>query len=275
MKALRGRTALLTGAGGGLGRYIARALAAEGVDVALCDLPSVSVGDLRSELRQRGVSAESIPADLTDTAGLEALVRHAEDAIGPLDILVNNAGVEFGGAYTRQTRAELETIASVNLLAMMELIRIVIPPMLERGGGHVVNLASLAGKVPFPFAASYSATKYGVVGLTHSLRVEYADAPISFSAICPTFIGRVGMYGRLESELPDPPRAIGKLPPERVGEAVVKAIRDDRAEIMVTPASGRPLAGVAAAFPGLATKLSARGSLRDFAARYARALGRE
>jgi short-subunit dehydrogenase len=275
MRELRGGTALLTGAGGGLGRYIARALAAEGVNLALCDLPSVSVDDLTSELRSRGVSAESIPADLTDTAGLEALVRHSEDAVGPLDILVNNAGVEFGGAYTRQTRSELETIASVNLLAVMELIRIVIPAMLERGAGHIVNVASLAGKMPFPYAASYSATKHGVVGLTHSLRVEYADAPISFSAICPTFIGRVGMYGRRESELPDPPRVIGKLPPERVGEAVVKAIRDDRAEIMVTAAAGRPLAGFAATFPGLATKLSARGALREFAVRYARALGRE
>jgi short-subunit dehydrogenase len=274
MKELRGRNALLTGAAGGLGQYIARALAAEGVNLALCDLPSAPMAGLVEELTPK-VTVESVPADLTDTAGLETLVDHAEEAVGPLDILVNNAGVEFGGAYTRQTRAELEAITSINLLATMELIRIVIPGMLERGRGHVVNLASLAGKMPFPYAASYAATKHGVVGLTHSLRAEYAAEPISFSAICPTFISRVGMYGSRESELPDPPRAVGLLPPERVGEAMVKAVREDRAEIMVTPATGRAMAGLAATFPGLVTRLSARGAIGRFATAYARARGRE
>ena len=273
MEDLRGRNALLTGPGGGLGGHIARALAAEGVNLALSDLPSTPVDDLVKELRAKGVKAEVVPADLTDTAGLEDLVRRAEEEIGPLDILVNNAGLEFGGRYTLQTREELETITSVNLLATMELIRIVVPGMLERRRGHVVSLASLAGKIAFPYAASYSATKHAIVGLTHSLRVEYADDPISFSAICPTFISDVGMYGRLNSA-PVPPRVIGTRPPERVGEAVVEAIREDRVEILLTPVTGRPLAGLAAVFPGLAARASARGAMRRFAQAYARAAGR-
>jgi 3-oxoacyl-[acyl-carrier protein] reductase len=136
---LRGTSALLTGAAGGLGHYIARALAAEGVNLALNDLPSASVDDLVEELRPRGVTVESLPADLTDTAGLETLARHAEEAIGPLDILVNNAGIEYGGGFGHQTREELETIAAVNLLAPMELTRVVLPGMLERRRGQIVT----------------------------------------------------------------------------------------------------------------------------------------
>src|SRR5918996_1580138 len=231
---LRGRNALLTGAAGGLGHYIAGALAREGVNLALCDLPEASVDDLVAQLRPRGVAVESVPADLTDTAGLEMLVRHSEEAIGPLDILVNNAGLEFGGGFGHQTREELEAIVSVNLLAVMELTRAVLPGMLERRRGHVVNLASMAGKGAFPYLASYCATKHGAVGFTHAMRGEYADEPVSFSAICPIFISRVGMYGRFEDAAPSPPAVMAPKPPEAVGEAVGKAIRDDRAEVLVS-----------------------------------------
>ena len=104
---------------------------------------------------------------------------------GPLDILVNNAGVEFGGSFVSPTEPELETIVQVNLWRVMDLTRIVLPGMLERGRGHVVNIASLAGKMPAPCLASYSATKHGVVGFTHALRAENGDEPVGFSAICP------------------------------------------------------------------------------------------
>lgn len=271
---LRGRNALVTGAAGGLGHYIARALAAEGVNVALCDLPEASVDDLVAELRPRGVAVEPVPADLTDTAGLEMLVRHAADAVGPLDILVNNAGLEFGGGFGHQSREELEAIVSVNLLAVMELTRVVLPGMLERRRGHVVNVASMAGKAGSPFLASYAGTKHGVVGFTHSLRGEYADEPVSFSAICPIFISRVGMYGRLEGATPEPPWPLTPKPPEAVGGAVVKAVREDRAEVLVAGPGARPLIAIHALAPKLAQWLNNRRRSREFAEAYARARGR-
>ncbi|MGH2952041.1 MAG: SDR family NAD(P)-dependent oxidoreductase [Solirubrobacterales bacterium] len=271
---LRGRNALLTGAAGGLGHYNARSLAAEGVNLALCDLPAASVDDLIAELRPRGVTVESVPAELTDTAGLEALVRHAADAIGPLDILVNNAGLEFGGGFGHQTRTELEAIVSVNLLAVMELTRVVLPGMLERRRGHVVNVASMAGKGAFPYLASYSATKHGVVGFTHSMRGECADEPVGFSAICPIFISRVGMYARLEDATPDPPALLSPKPPERVGDAVVKAIRDDCAEVLVSGAGSRAMIAIHALAPKLAQWLNNRGGFREFAEGYSRARDR-
>jgi short-subunit dehydrogenase len=273
MRDLRGRNALVTGAAGGLGGYIARALAAEGVNLALSDLPSTNIDPLADELRAKGVKVEWVPADLTDIGGLETLARHSEEAIGPLDILVNNAGIELMGAYTAHTRAELEAITQINLLAPMELTRVVISGMQERGAGHVVNIASIAGKVPVAYLSSYNATKYGLVGFTHSLRFEYGDEPIGFSAICPVFINRVGMLGRVEDQI-DIPAAIGTMPPEAVGDAVVIAITENKPEVIVKKRMIRPMIMLASVAPRAAMKLGERLHARDMARDYAQTQGR-
>lgn len=268
MKDLRGKNALVTGAAGGLGQFIARALAAEGVNLALSDLPAADLSEVRGEVRGSGVTAESVPTDLTDIPGLESLVRHAEEAVGPLDILVNNAGVEFTGAFTAHTREELETITALNLLAPMELIRAVLPGMTERGRGHVVNIASIAGKAPMAYFSTYNATKYGLVGLTHSLRFEYGDEPIGFSAVCPGFISRVGMLGRVEDQV-EIPAAMGTMPPEAVGAAVVKAIVENKPEVLVVKRPIRPLIMLAAVAPRAAIRLSERVNAGKMARSYA------
>src|SRR4029450_10610275 len=143
--------------------------------------------------------AQAIPADLTDAATRRRLGREAAEAIGPLDVLVNNAGLEVGGAFAKTTREEIEAIATVNLIAVMDLTWLGLPGVVERRRGHVVNLASLAGKIPTVFLATYAATKHGVVGFTHSLRAEYAAEPVSFSAICPVVVSDVGVYGGVEA----------------------------------------------------------------------------
>ena len=123
----------------------------------------------------------------------------------------------------------------------MDLTRIVLPGMLERRRGHIVNMASLAGKVPPAYLASYAATKHGVVGFTHALRAENGDGrPVGFSAICPGFVSRVGMFGRLEHRV-SAPRSLGTVPPESVGDAVVRAIRKNLAEVIVNNGPVRPL----------------------------------
>ena len=270
---LRGRNALVTGAGGGLGAYIARALADQGVNLVLSDLPAAPRDELAEELKGRGVRAEAVDADLTDRKQLEALIGRAEEAIGPLDILVNNAGLEFGGSFLSTTPDELEAILDVNLLATMVLIREALPGMRERGRGHVVNMASLAGKSAAPYLASYCATKHGVVGFTHALRHEYASEPIGFSAICPGFISRVGMYGRWEEQVGDPP-GLGTLPPERVGEAVVRAIAKDLPEVIVAKGLARPLIFLNTFFPRAATRVTRSRRSMDFARRFAEVHGR-
>jgi short-subunit dehydrogenase len=268
---LRGRTALLTGAAGGLGGFIARALAAEGVDLALCDLPDAPLGGLLEELRVQGVRAESVPADLTDREQASGVVARAEEAIGPLDILVNNAGVEFAGPFLERTPEEIEGLVRVNLIALMLSTRAALPGMLERGCGHVVNIASMAGKIAFPYLAVYSASKHGVVGFTGALRAEHAQDPVGFTAICPGFISGVGMFGRLQEETGDPPGPMSPLPPEAVGAAVVKAIRKERPEVIVNPPGARALIALSTLAPGLAERVGRLPRMRLFALRFAEA----
>jgi short-subunit dehydrogenase len=274
MVELRGARALVTGAAGGLGRYISRGLAGEGANLAVSDLPGSEIEAVAEELRAMGAEAQAVPVDLTDAGERERLVRDTEQAIGPLDVLVNNAGLEFGGSFIRTTRQELEAIATVNLIAVMDLTWLVLPGMVERRRGHVVNLASLAGKLASMYLASYAATKHGVVGFTHSLRSEYADEPVGFSAICPVFVSRVGMYGRLESGMDEPPPGLKTIPPERVADAVVKAIREDRAEIVLNRGPIRPLIALYSVAPGTASRLLGNRRTREFARQYARARGR-
>jgi len=255
MEQLQGTNALVTGAAGGLGHAIARALAAERVNLVLSDLEGTPfLDELADELRARGVRVEAVTADLTQRSDTEALIEKSEEALGPIDILVNNAGLEFGGPFVGNSLDEIEAITDVNLKALMVLTRQALPGMLSRRRGHVVNIASLAGKTTPPSLATYVATKHGVVGFTHSLRAELGSGPVSFSAICPAFVGREGMYGRLEADLPEPPWYLKAFPPERVGEAVVSAIRDDRAEIIVNERPLKWLVALSSLAPGLMAK---------------------
>jgi short-subunit dehydrogenase len=275
MRELRGATALVTGAAGGLGHYIARSLAAEGVDLVLSDLADVPfLDELTHELRRRGVRVEVVHADLTKRSDQEQLVGRAEESLGPVDLLVNNAGLEFGGSFVGNSIDEIESIVAVNLAALMVITRQALPGMLQRGRGHVVNLASMAGKSAPPQLATYVATKHGVVGFTHSLRAEHVNDPVSFSAICPALVGRAGMYGRLEADLPKPPWFLRPVPPERVGDAVVRAIREDKAELIVSSLPLRPLVALSSIAPGFAVRLANNPWTRRFSEEAERARAR-
>jgi short-subunit dehydrogenase len=168
-------------------------------------------------------------------------------------------------------------ITKVNLLAPMELTRIALDGMLERRRGHIVNIASLAGKVPGVFLHTYNATKHGVVGFTHSVRQELMGTGVSATVICPGFIGREGMYGRVQAEIGDqlPPNPLGIAPPEKVGDAVVRGIRKDQAEIIVNGRYGaRAVVAIAALAPRAMMELAERSGIRATAERIARSQGR-
>jgi short-subunit dehydrogenase len=272
---LRGARALVTGAGGGLGGYISRALARQGANLVVSDLPGSAIEAHAEALARLGVEAKAVPADLTDSGERERLAREAEAAIGPLDVLVNNAGLEFGGAFTKTTRDEIVAIVDVNLVAVMDLTWLVLPGMLERRRGHVVNLASLAGKIPAIFLATYAGTKHGVVGFTHALRAEHADEPVSFSAICPVFVSDVGMYARAEDQMDrEPPPGLRPVPPQRVADAVLEAVREDRAEVIVNRGPIRPLAALYWMAPKTVLRLFGNRRTREYAEDYARARAR-
>jgi short-subunit dehydrogenase len=260
---LRSRNALVTGAAGGVGGYICRALAAEGVNLALSDLPEAPQQTLLDELSGRTIAVESVPANVADRGELRDLPALAAEAIGPLDILVNCAGLEFAGPFLDRSEGEITALIDVNLTATLLLTRRVLPGMLDRGRGHVVNIASMAGKIPSPMLATYSATKHGVVGFTRALRYDLEDSPVGASAICPGFVARAGMFGRL-SGVQNPPPPMRPIEPEQVADAVIAAIRHDRPEVVVNGPGVKPLIALSAVAPALFAKLTRFGRAEDF-----------
>jgi short-subunit dehydrogenase len=194
--------------------------------------------------------------------------------LGPIDVLVNNAGVEAIGAFTTYTREELTSMVDVNLTAPLLLTHRLTPGMLERGRGHVVFIASVAGKVGPAFNEPYAATKAGLVGLTQSLRAEYLHAPVGFSVVCPGFIAGDGMYARMAEQGHRSNRVMGETTTEKVAEAVLRAIRDDRAEILESGAPIRPLLALAQLAPGLVERLAPRFGVTELFRGVAAARGR-
>jgi short-subunit dehydrogenase len=274
MKSLQGRTALVTGASGGLGTHIARRLAREGMDVAVSGRREDALARVVTELRALGVKAAAVPADLSDLATVDQLIEGAESALGPIDVLVNNAGVEAVAAFTTYTREELASMMDVNLTAPLLLTHSLVPGMLARGRGHVVFIASVAGKIGPAYDEPYAASKAGLIGLTQSLRAEYLDAPIGFSVVCPGFIAGDGMYQRMIQEGHRSNRMMGQTTTEKVSDSVVRAIREDKAEILESGAPLRPMLALAQLAPGLVERLAPRFGITELFRKVAVARGR-
>jgi short-subunit dehydrogenase len=263
VKELAGRTALLTGASGGLGGYLARTLSGEGVRLLLSGRDEAKLAAAAASLAPTAPEPTVMPADLAEPWAATELAARAT-AAGPVDILVNNAGIELVEPFERSREDDLERIIAVNLRAPISLTRALAPGMLERGEGHVVNVASLAGRLPPAYSAAYAATKAGLIAFTHSLRGEFAGRPVGFSAICPGFVDGDGMYARLlESGLPAP-AAVGTVPPRKVTSALLDALRHDKPEILICGRPMRPLVAAGFAVPRLAERMLAASGIHDY-----------
>ena len=248
MENLAGRHAVLTGASRGLGVHMARALAAEGVALTLAARSVAELGAVRDEIDGTCIA---IPCDVADTDQRAQLIERAEAELGPIDILINNAGVEFASSYATQDLAEIEETISVNLLAPMLLTRGVLPAMVRRGRGHVVNIASAAGKSGTPYEVAYSASKFGLVGFTQALRSELRGSGVGCSVLCPGFVADDGMWARYAEQGFTVSPLLGVSPPAKVTSALLTAIRKDRGEIIVNPTPLRPVLALSAIAPGL------------------------
>ena len=256
MRDLAGRTAIITGASHGLGRYIARALASERMNVVLAARSVAELDALAVELRATGVKALAVPIDLADRNELSRLVTAAHNQLGSVDVLVNNAGVFMPKALHHQDASELEHDVRVNLLAPLILTSLVLPGMLERRRGHIVNLGSLAGRSPIGFAEPYSATKAGLIAFSASLRASYHGTGVSASAITPGFVTEAGMYRVLQDTTHlSAPSWLGKSKPEDVARAVVRAIKQDLPEVIVNPGPMRLMLAFRDLFPRLAERV--------------------
>jgi uncharacterized protein len=238
---LGGRTALLTGASGGLGQAIARALVRRGASVVLTARRVDVLEPLAAEIGGR-----ALPCDLGDRGSLERLV---EDA-GPVDVLVANAGVPGSGRIESFTVEEIDRAIDVNLRAPMVLARLLCEGMAERGGGHIVFVSSLNGKAGTARTSVYAATKFGLRGFAQSLREDLRPRGVGVSTVFPGFIRDAGMFHDSGAKLP---AYIGTKTPEDVAAAVVSAIERDRSEVAVAPLTLR----LGTAFAGLAPEVAA------------------
>jgi len=182
---LSGKTALVTGASGGLGGAIARALHAQGAKVVLSGTRRDALDQLAAELRER---AQIALADLADTESVEGLVPAAETMLGALDILVNNAGVTRDNLFMRMKDAEWDTVLAVNLTAAFRLSRAALKGMMRRRHGRIINITSIVGVTGNPGQGNYAAAKAGMIGMSKALAAEVASRGITVNCIAPGFI---------------------------------------------------------------------------------------
>ena len=182
---LSGRKALVTGATGGIGGAIARALHAQGATVAISGTRRAALDDLASALGER---VHVVEANLAETASVEALVPSAEAALGGLDILVNNAGVTRDNLFLRMKDEEWDTVIAVNLTAAFRLSRAAVKGMMRRRYGRIVNIGSVVGSTGNPGQGNYAASKAGLIGMTKALAAEVASRTITVNCIAPGFI---------------------------------------------------------------------------------------
>jgi uncharacterized protein len=239
---ISGATILLTGATGGIGQAIARALHARGGELILTGRRTEVLEPLAAEL-----GARTLAVDLADPAEIDRLINEA----GDVDILVANAALPAAGRLETFTMAEIDRALDVNLRAPIALAHALAPAMLARRKGHLLFMSSLSGKSATPGTAIYNATKFGLRGFASALRADLHESGVGVSAIFPGFIRDAGMFAEAGVELPT---GVGTASPEDVARATVQAIERNRAEIDVAPLPVR----VGAAFAGLAPDLSAR-----------------
>ena len=243
---LAGRTALLTGATGGLGRAIAAALAARGAELVLSARGEDALVALAASL-PGAENHRVLVADLAEEGAAERLAERAEGA----DILVANAGLPGAGWLAEFSPEEIQRALRVNLEAPMLLSRALFPPMLGRSTGHLVFVASLAGKSASPRTSVYNATKFGLRGFALGLRADLAPRGVGVSIVSPGFVRDAGMFAEAGAKTPP---LMGTTTPKAVGAAVVSAIQNDKVEVTVAPLFDRVAAHAGMVSPAIAVR---------------------
>lgn len=188
MEKLTGKTALITGAGKGIGRAIAIALANEGVHVGLLARTTSQLEEVAAEVKKLGVKAAVATADVTDINSVNEAVKKIGAELGPIDILINNAGTAKFGKFLELDPADWEHIIRVNLMGVYFVTRAVLPEMIERQTGDIINISSTAGQRGAPVTSAYSASKFAVVGLSESLMQEVRKHNIRVSTLTPSTV---------------------------------------------------------------------------------------
>ncbi len=214
---LRDSVVVITGASSGIGRATAWHLASKGAAVVVAARREDRLTALATRIADRGGRALPVAADVTDMAGLERLREEAESTFGRVDVLVNNAGIPGGGPFANVSMEQVERVIDVNVLGVMRATKVFLPSFLERRRGHIVNVASLAGRYATPSVSVYGASKHAVVGFSEALFYELEPFGVRVTSVNPGFVSTEGFPND------DVPRQF-VMKPEQVAEGIAKVI---------------------------------------------------
>jgi 3-oxoacyl-[acyl-carrier protein] reductase len=184
-KPLEGKVAIITGASRGIGFAVAHRLGTLGAKVGLCAREAGKLKSAADELRPAAAGVFSAAVDVRNGDQIVAFVQNTEKALGPVEILVNNAGIGYFGPTHEATEANWDSVLDTNLKAVFLASKAVVPGMIERRSGHIINIASLAGKNAFAGGGIYCASKWGLLGLTECMAEDLRAYGIRVSAVCP------------------------------------------------------------------------------------------
>jgi 3-oxoacyl-[acyl-carrier protein] reductase len=187
-QSLKGKNALVTGAGKGIGRATALALAQEGVNVGLLARTETDLIDVAKEIEAIGVKVAYATADVSSMEQVNLAVEHLKNTLGPVDILINNAGTGKFGKFLDLEPEEWKQIIDINLMGVYYVTRAVLPQLIDKNGGDIINISSTAGQKGAPVTSAYSASKFGVLGLTESLALEVRKHNIRVTALTPSTV---------------------------------------------------------------------------------------
>ena len=228
-RSLYGQVVAITGAARGIGKATAQALVRQGVRVGIGDL---DVELARKTAKELGGGAEAFALNVTDRASFAAFLDDVERSLGPVDVLINNAGIMPLGAFDEEDDATTLRQIDINVVGVMTGCKLAIPKMKQRGRGHIVNIASMAGRAGYANAVTYCTTKFAVVGLSEALRAELRDTGIDLSVVCPGVVNTELGSGLNET------RAVKVVEPEEVADAIVEALRFNTFDVFIPPVAG-------------------------------------
>ena len=266
MKDLKNKVVLVTGAATGIGEGTAIAFAREGCDLILCTRKNAEgLQATAGKIKAMGRKVLTVMADVSKREDVERLCQTALKEMGRVDILMNNAGVAMIAEIRDTSLEDFERVLGVNLWGPIHTIHYLLPHMIERKSGHIVNVSSAAGLLGAPAGGAYAASKFGLVGLTEVLRTEVERFNIGVTAVCPSVV-RSDIWNAttvkgFKKEVAEPP-AIFRMTPEAAAKQIVRAVKRNQALLVVT-AHAKVLYHIKRISPAL-TRQVGRAMLKDF-----------
>jgi short-subunit dehydrogenase len=245
---IAGETVLLTGATGGIGRVLAERLTDAGADLIVTGRDAGALRELAT-----GLGARWVAADLGDPRDVAELAERSAGA----GILVANAALPASGDLLDYTPEQVDRALAVNLGSAVLLARLLAPAMVEAGRGHLAFVGSMSGKAATPYSSLYTASKFGLRGFAHALRLDLCESGVGVSLVQPGLVSAAGMFARTGAPLP---RGARTVTPEQVAAAVIGAVERDRGEVNIAPVKLRLLCALAVQFPAAASWLQRQGT---------------